>query len=97
MAVKGSNLVVVPELLMVFHVIKVQTELSLSKHSINVELKFRLIRNSSPRIRSLQNKTSKKCQTVYKIRASYSRMIKVFFLPLTVRTTDIKNRCDIYG
>lgn len=96
MAVKGSNLVAAPELLMVFHVIKVQTELSLSKRSIHVELKFRLIRNSSPRIRSLQNKTSKKCQTVYKIRASYSRMIK-FFLPLTVRTTDIKNRCDIYG
>lgn len=96
MAVKGSNLVVVPELLMVFHMIKVQTELSLSKHSINVELKFRLIRNSSPRIRSLQNKTSKKCQTVYKIRASHLRTIK-FFLPLTVRTTDIKNRCDIYG
>lgn len=96
MAVKGSNLVVVPELLMVFHVIKVQTDLFLSKRSTNVGLKFRLIRNSSPRIRSLQNKTSKKCQTVYKIRASYSRMIK-FFLPLTVRTTDIKNRCDIYG
>lgn len=96
MAVKGSNLVVVPELLMVFHVIKVQTELFLSKRSIHVELKFRLIRNSSPRIRRLQNKTSKKCQTVYKIRASHLRTIK-FFLPLTVRTTDIKNRCDIYG